>query len=62
MASGCIIITIYYLDNHTRIRWVKYGRDDLGELIMDGKIILKWNLKEKGLEDVDWVHLAHYVV
>ena len=62
MVSGCIIITIYYFKNQTRIRWVKYGRDDLGKLIVDGKIVLKWILKEKGLEDVDWVHLAHDVV
>ena len=29
---------------------------------MAGKIILKWILKETGLEEVDWVHLAQDVV
>jgi hypothetical protein len=34
----------------------------LGDLIVAGKIILKWILKEIGLEEVDWVHLAQDVV
>jgi hypothetical protein len=34
------------------------GRGHLGNMIMDGKIILKWILKGIGLEDVDWIHLA----
>ena len=29
---------------------------------MEGKIILKWILKEIRLEEVDWVHLAQDVV
>jgi hypothetical protein len=33
------------------------GGNDFEDLIVDGKIILKWILKEIGLKDVDWVHL-----
>jgi hypothetical protein len=34
------------------------GRDYLEELCIDGKLILDWILKERGWEDVDWIHLA----
>jgi hypothetical protein len=33
------------------------GKDYLGDLCVDGSIILKW-LKETGAENVDWIHLA----
>jgi len=29
-----------------------------GPLSMDGKVMLKFNLKGKGCEDVSWIHLA----
>jgi hypothetical protein len=30
----------------------------LGDLSVDGRIILKFNVKEVACEDVDWIHLA----
>jgi hypothetical protein len=30
----------------------------LGDLDADGKIVLKWNLKESGCEDMAWILLA----
>jgi hypothetical protein len=34
------------------------GRDHLEHLGVDGKIILKKDLKERGWEGVNWVHLG----
>jgi hypothetical protein len=30
----------------------------LGDLVVDGRTILKWMLDDIGCDDVDWIHLA----
>jgi hypothetical protein len=35
------------------------GRDHLGDLDTDGRIILNWILKETGCDCVDWIQVAH---
>jgi len=32
------------------------------ELIVDGRLILKWNLKKWSCKGVDWIHLTHDTV
>jgi hypothetical protein len=36
------------------------GRNNLGDLGVDGRIILKW--RDIGSEDVNWIYLAQYSV
>jgi hypothetical protein len=38
------------------------GRDQLEDLGVYGRIILKWILKKIGCEDVDWICLAEDIV
>jgi len=45
-----------YIKNVTQ-RTLK-GRDCLGDLDVDGRVILKWILKKCG-ESVNWIHFAH---
>jgi hypothetical protein len=33
-------------------------RDHIGDLVVDGRTLLKWIL-EKKFENVDWINLAH---
>jgi hypothetical protein len=43
----------------TNFSWKKpKGRDNFGDLGVDGRIILKISLQEMGCEAVDWIHLV----
>jgi hypothetical protein len=43
--------------NFKLILWYLKGRHHLGNLHIDGRIILKWILKKQD-ESMDWIHLA----
>jgi hypothetical protein len=45
---------------HTKLYWVELkGRDHLGILGVDGRIILKWILIKTRCDYVDWINLVY---